>query len=257
MDIQDLEKSKKKSDEISNKIKKQLSDAQFKFKKEKEEILKEHRKEVKGWRKDLGEETKLKIKLQEKLSNTAENSSSGQSTSLLKPVLQSESQVEISEETLCSICAVPIINYVQKYFHGEPFSPACDKCDDHSWTTDENISEPNTNVDKTKTPDLPEAHMDNYLNEIEEQFEEFLSNFRGEDSSPKYETLALELVKTKEITLDVSMADIRAHNQTLMDCINAVEYREAFQFHCRTLLKFVKARDPENAIKRLLVKLVP
>ena len=211
-----------------------------------------------GWRKDLGEETKLKIKLQEKLSNTAENSSSGQSTSLLKPVLQSESQVEISEETLCSICAVPIINYVQKYFHGEPFSPACDKCDDHSWTTYENISEPNTNVDETKTPDLPEAIMDNYfLNDIEEQFKEFLSNFKGEGSSSKYEALALELVKTKEITLDVSMADIRNHSQTLMELINAVEYREAFQLLCSTLLKFVKVRDPEISVKRLLVKLVP
>ena len=238
LDLQDLEKSKKKSDEISNKLKKQLSDAQCKFKKEKDEILKEHRKEVKGWRKDLGEETKLKIKLQEKLSNKAENSASGQSISLLKPVPQSESQEELAEETLCSICAVPMKNYVQKYFHGEAFSPACDKCDDNSWESDENISEVETN-------------------DIEEHFEEFPRNFNGEESSPSYETLAVELVKTKEITLDVSMADIRAHNQTLMDCINAVEYREAFQFLCRTLLKFVKARDPENAIKRLLVKLVP
>ena len=43
-----------------------------------------------------------------------------------------------------------------------------------------------------------------------------------------YETLVLDLVKTKEITLDVSMADIRKHNQTIMDLINAVEYTEAF-----------------------------
>ena len=61
--MQELEKSKKKSDEISNIIKKQLGDAQFKFKKEKDEILKEHRKEGKAWRTELGEETRLKIKL--------------------------------------------------------------------------------------------------------------------------------------------------------------------------------------------------
>ena len=67
LDNKDLEKAKKKSDEISNIFKKQLSDAQVKFKKEKDELLKEHRKEVKAWRKDLGDETKLKIKLQEKL----------------------------------------------------------------------------------------------------------------------------------------------------------------------------------------------
>ena len=31
-------------------------------------------------------------------------------------------------------------------------------------------------------------------------FEEYLRKFRGEESSPKYDALALELVKTKEIT---------------------------------------------------------
>ena len=95
------------------------------------------------------------------------------------------------------------------------------------------------------------------MNDIEEQFEEFLRNFRGEESTPKYETLALELVKTKEITLDVSMADIRNHNQTLMDLINAVEYKEAFQFLSSTLLKFVKARNSEISVNKLFVKLVP
>ena len=238
LDNKDLEKAKKKSDEISNIFKKQLSDAQVKFKKEKDELLKEHRKEVKAWRKDLGDETKLKIKLQEKLSKTTDNTS-GQPTLVLKPVPQSEPNVEISEDTLCSICAVPIINYVQKYFEGEPFSPACDQCDDNSWTT----------KDEAKT--VAEE------NDIEKLFENFLSNFRGEDSSPKYEALALELVKTQEITLDVSIADIRTHNQALMTHINAVEYKEAFQFLCSTLLKFVKARNSEISVEKLFVKLVP
>ena len=35
----------------------------------------------------------------------------------------------ISDETLCSICANPIIDYVPKYFLGQKCSPACGNCD--------------------------------------------------------------------------------------------------------------------------------
>ena len=66
-------------------------------------MIKEHKKEVKGWRKDLGEQTKLKIKLQEKLSKTSENISSGLPIPSLKPVLQSESPEEISDKTIWTV----------------------------------------------------------------------------------------------------------------------------------------------------------
>jgi hypothetical protein len=124
--------------------------------------------------------------------------------------------------------------------------------------SDENISKAETNVEEVNILDFSEAHMDNcYLKDTEEHFEEFLRNSRGEESSPKYETLALELVKTREITIDASMADIRNHNQNLMGLINAIEYKEAFQFLSSTLLKFAKARDPDMSSNKLLVKLVP
>ena len=157
--------------------------------------------------------------------------------------------IENSEETVCTICATPIADYVQKYYLGEAFRPACDKCDDKSWVSDENISEAETNVEDATLPDLSPAHMDCCLNGIEEKFEEFLRNFRGEENSPKYETLAIELVKSNEITLDVSIADIRIHNNSLMDLINGMDYS--------TLLKCVKAKDPDLSSKKLLVKLVP
>ena len=281
VEINDLERSNKKQVEISQKFHKELNETKLRCKKEKGAIFKEHKKEVKFWRKELGEETRLKLKLEEELQKTSAHSSnispvvdpappppdrllssdSGQVSTFDEPICSNSATSIINyspnvflgeeiknfpvndaneniDEILCTICAIPITNYIQKYCLGEAFSPACDKCDDNSWESDENISEVETN-------------------DIEEHFEEFLRNFNGEESSPSYETLAVELVKTKEITLDVSMADIRNHNQTLMDLINAVEYKEAFQFLCSTLLKFVKARVPEVSSKKLLVRLVP
>ena len=44
--------------------------------------------------------------------------------------------LEVLEETLCTICASPIENYVPKYFLTERFRPACEKCDDNSEMSD-------------------------------------------------------------------------------------------------------------------------
>ena len=81
---------------------------------------------------------------------------------------------EDTEETLCSICATPIVDYIQKYCLGEPYSPACDKCDDQSWISDDNTPEDETNLEDAKTPALQCLEDD-----IEEKFEEFLRNFTG------------------------------------------------------------------------------
>jgi predicted RNase H-like nuclease (RuvC/YqgF family) len=66
-EIQDLEASNTKQKKISNKFNKELSEARVKFKNEKAEISKEYRAEIKAWRKNLGEETRQKHKLDKKL----------------------------------------------------------------------------------------------------------------------------------------------------------------------------------------------
>ena len=68
---------------------------------------------------------------------------------MLSSIYPADSQPSIdttehSEENVCSICASPILNYIQKYFQGEPFNPACDKCDDDSYLSDDCISEVST-----------------------------------------------------------------------------------------------------------------
>ena len=149
-EIQDLETSNKKQKEISNKFNKELSDARVKFQKEKTEISKEYRAELKVLRKDLGEETRQKLKVEKKLRELVTNSAhpvpdftprSNESSTSPSASQPSIDTAENSEDTVCSICATPIVNYIQKYFEGEPFSPACDKCDDDSSKFDDCISE--------------------------------------------------------------------------------------------------------------------
>jgi hypothetical protein len=53
--------------QASDKLNKEISEMKAKVKKEKETIFKEHRMEVKFWKKELGEVTKHNIKLEKKV----------------------------------------------------------------------------------------------------------------------------------------------------------------------------------------------
>ena len=65
--IHALEVSNKKQKEIADKLHKNINETKVKSMKEKDQVEKEHRAEVKSWRKDLGEEVKEKVKLEETL----------------------------------------------------------------------------------------------------------------------------------------------------------------------------------------------
>ena len=155
----EIQNLSKKSTEISNKLNKELVSTKIKFQAEKEEILKQHKAEVKSWRQELGEVTTAKIKLEEKL-ESHENSAKLSSVydvdpkSTLSPVQSSK-----PKETVCSICAADILNYTPEYFMGEAFNPACEDCKDNSWSKDVgNPSETETSIsvdDQTKTPPVP------------------------------------------------------------------------------------------------------
>ena len=84
IELKDLDISKKKSDDISNNLNKKLSDTHTKFKKEKDNMVKEHKAEVKSWRNDLGDERKLKVKLEKEL-NVLKSSSVSDETRPLNP----------------------------------------------------------------------------------------------------------------------------------------------------------------------------
>ena len=117
--IQDLERLNKRAREASDKLNKKLVDAKVQFKKEKAEITKEYKTDVKSWKKDLGEERRQREKLEKKVNETPTTS------------IKTENLL-IPNETLCSICAYPIVNYTPKYFLSQRYSPTCENCDDDS-----------------------------------------------------------------------------------------------------------------------------
>ena len=126
--LQELEVANKIAREGTNRIRKELNESKKKFTQEKAMIFKEHKSEVKAWRKELGEANREKIKLKEKL----EDKNDEKITKTNSPILVNEpliSQLPRSEIS-CSICSEEIIDYKPKYFLGEIFNPACNKCED-------------------------------------------------------------------------------------------------------------------------------
>ena len=133
--MNNLEISNKKLRETANKLNKELNETKVKFGKKKKLIYKQHRAEIKSWRKELGEEIKEKIKLEEKLKeNVVENDEPNiENVELPDSLLASNSlrlALPTSKETACSICSTTIANYKPKIFLDETFNPACESCDD-------------------------------------------------------------------------------------------------------------------------------
>ena len=144
--ITELKKMNKNSREAADRINKELNEIKIKYSKEKAVLIKEHRAEIKVWRKDLGEVTKENIKLKEKLDNKLNDLSvTASEVSLPTHENPRNQQQQPESKVICNICANPILNYKPKYFLGEVFNPACSECDD-SFEGDD--SGPNTSTCK-------------------------------------------------------------------------------------------------------------
>lgn len=117
-------------------------------KEEKATLLKEHKSEVRAWKKDLGEANKNIIKLEKKITMlknapiTSDQPSSKILDSSHSTLVPNLSNTGTDPDTLCSICADTIPNYKAKYFLGETFNPACVNCDD-SFEGDDSGPDPN------------------------------------------------------------------------------------------------------------------
>ena len=149
--IHALEVSNKKQKEIADKLHKNINETKVKSMKEKDQVEKEHRAEVKSWRKDLGEEVKEKVKLEKTLKKLLDKVGDEPPTELIDTPADSitthnphtaspPDSSSLSSSTFCSICAIPILNYVPKYFLSEKFNPACEKCDDDPGEFDVDVS---------------------------------------------------------------------------------------------------------------------
>ena len=104
-DISTLETSNKIQKDINDKLHKELNETKIRFKKEQDTILKQHKAETKSWRKDLGDVTEGKIKLDEKFHKNVKELA--KSTPAITDTI-SESYDPQVQGTLCSICGIPM-----------------------------------------------------------------------------------------------------------------------------------------------------
>ena len=193
-EICDLEKIIKVKNEVSEKLNKELKELKINFNKEKAEMIKRHKTEVKYWRKELGEEIKIKIKLQETLEN-GKNDERSKPASVKKKkeriVQQSDDKKKNSIKT-CSICASEILDYYPEYFCGEIFNPACEMCkvNDDTWNPHDPFSsfptpsQPTSLVSHWLLP--PENNLSQNPSSICSMISHFIPNYQQRVKSEEY-----------------------------------------------------------------------
>ena len=135
-EIATLKTANKAAKEAIGKLNKTLNECKSKYSEEKATVSKEHRSEVRAWKKDLGEANRNITKLEEKLQvltnpiKSSDQPSFEKSTFSISTSVSNVSNAGTDSDILCSICADPIPNFKPKYFLGDAFNPACDNCDD-------------------------------------------------------------------------------------------------------------------------------
>ena len=142
VEVKDLEVSNKTRKEVADQLNKKLSDSKIKSDQEMAKIIKTHKAEVKYWRKKLGEETKIKMKLIEKLEYVEESDTKESIVTTHKKTMGENLKSSLKENIFCSICSLSIQNYIPEYFCGEKYNPACQNCKekDSSWTLEDPFS---------------------------------------------------------------------------------------------------------------------
>ena len=119
----------KAAKDVSEKLNKRLTDNKNKYEQEKTHLLKEHRKEVKAWKKDLGEANSKIVKLEKKL-KVAETRDLC-SCSINSPVLTSNPSTVSKTSTTSSNMSHPPtpLSMDSRVACSHPLNLVCDKCE--------------------------------------------------------------------------------------------------------------------------------
>ena len=159
--IINLEKSNLAARSAADKMNKALIAKVDAFTKEKSEIVKEYKGQVKTWRKELGKANAKHINLEKRLDllTTTDFNSNTTDYSTENFHIAETQQQEIHHHhhqdmftDICSICALGISDYVLEYFCGEVVNPACDECkikanlSEEDWTMDPFSSFPSSGI---------------------------------------------------------------------------------------------------------------
>ena len=122
---------------------------------------------------------KENIKLKKQLDNNLRD----ENARSVVPLVSVPSSSKTSEsEVFCSICANPIIGFKAKYFFGEAFNPACNKCDD-SFEGDNSGPDPDgcmhSPVCIVRQPLPPPAPAVTHLVNEQSKYHEHMMSVRG------------------------------------------------------------------------------
>ena len=147
-----LKISDKNQREINGRLNIEMVESRTRLIKEKEEVFKNLKNEVKVWKKKHGKEKKKVIKLKSKISDLTSVKSTDFPTNPIaedidKNELKNETELEdiineelsFSEEISCSICTEPLFSYTQKFSEGLPINPACSKCNGSDDESEEDV----------------------------------------------------------------------------------------------------------------------
>ena len=104
-----------------------MSEAIERFGREKLEAEQSFKKEIKVWKKDLGAGRRFKIKLEKKKTFPKPNLKLSSSSLVSSPMLAANDSPD-SPDTSCTICSLPLKDYILQYFLGHEINPTCNSC---------------------------------------------------------------------------------------------------------------------------------
>ena len=119
-----------------NRLKNHNENLKDKFKKQTAELRKSFKAEIKDGRRELGEERRQKMKVENKLNEILSKPRLGNSSKEIDSEKVTHSNAPPDVE--CVICAEPIANYTPKFILGEEINPACNACNCSDHENDEN-----------------------------------------------------------------------------------------------------------------------
>ena len=166
---------------MTDALHKKLKEAKIKVNKEKTEILRDHKTEVKALKKELGETNKENIKLKKKVEKFVNEDlpKPESSPSIFPPDPDVQESLKDSEpQTLCSIFSVPILDFKPRYFLGEMNNPACNDCNDDFGPDHDGCK--HTPVCVTRQPHPPPyPSITHLVNEVTKYHEHIMSRAGG------------------------------------------------------------------------------
>ena len=134
--INSIEVNARRAESVAVRLNKEVIKNKKENAEEKAIILKEHRREIKSLKKDLGRSNSKIINLEREITRSHEYNNSKLISNPTEPppaivTETDDADVDVDSDAIyCSICATSLNHFTPRYFMGEPVNPTCKNCDD-------------------------------------------------------------------------------------------------------------------------------